>query len=275
MVVQQADDRLRHRRERTKQAITFAMEGKWEEEAEVNRLLVADFPNDVEAQNRLGKATSELGLYSEARAAFSRTLELDPGNLIAKKNLARLSVLSDDAPKALGGTRVPPHFFIEQMGKTGLVTLSDLPQRDVLAKSSAGEKVSLREAGARLEATTESVVLGKLDPRLSARLIGLMNGGNRYEGAISSVGEDRLVLFVKETYQHPSQKGRLSFPTRTDDSFKPYVWQGLRYKTGDDSDDDDGGGALGADDRAVVARRTRRGSSGFAAQANGEADEDE
>ena len=66
-----------------------------------------------------------------------------------------------------------------------------------------------------------------------------MNGGNRYQGAVSSVGEDRLFVFIKETYQHPSQKGRLSFPPSRDaalsgaaDGFKPYVWGGPAERAG-------------------------------------------
>ena len=107
-----------------------------------------------------------------------------------------------------------------------------------------------------------------------------MNGGNRYEGAVSSVGEDRLCVFIKETYQHPSQKGRLSFPPSRDaalsgagDAFKPYVWGGVRYAPGGFESD---GGVWDANDPdAILARRARRGANGFAALANGEEEEDD
>lgn len=275
MVVQHANDRLRNRRKRTKQAISFAMEAKWEEAADTNRLIIVDFPDDSEAYNRLGKAATELGLYSEARDAFSRTLELDPSNSIAKKNLQRLQALSDDTAKGPGGTRVPPHFFIEQTGKTGVAELTDLAQRDTLARVSTGEKVALQVAGARINASTEAGnVLGKLDSRVSSRLTVLMNGGNRYEGAVSSVAEDRLVIFIKETYQHPSQKGRLSFPSRGTGTTGPQAGPPPRQGSKDT------GPAAGEDQWSPEQPtpgppHASEASRGFAALANGEEQEDE
>ena len=281
MLAQKTDSKQKNRHERARQAIALALEGKWAAAVESNRRFVADFPDDREGYNRLGKAATEIGRYAEARAAFSRTLELDFGNLIAKKNLARLRSLVDDAPKATSGERVPPRFFIEQTGRTGIESLSDLPSNGALARVSPGERVALRAAGSRLEAVTQSGErLGRLSPRVSARLSTLMNGGNRYEGAVSSVGEDRLCVFIKETYQHPSQKGRLSFPPSRDaalsgaaDGFKPYVWGGLRNAPGGFESD---GGVWDANDPdAILARRARRGANGFAALANGEEEEDD
>ena len=281
MLAQRTDTKQKDRNERARQAIALALEGKWAAAVESNRRFVADFPDDREAYNRLGKAASELGRYAEARAAFSRTLELDSGNLIAKKNLARLQSLADDAPKAPGGQRVPPRFFIEQTGRTGIEPLGDLSPNGALAGVSPGERVTLRAAGSRLEAMAPcGERLGRFSPRVSARLIGLMNGGNRYEGAVSSVGEDRIAIFVKETYQHPSQKGRLSFPPSSDaavrgaaDGVKPYAWSGLRYSPG--GFDSDGGVWDAQDPDAILARRARRGANGFAALANGEEEEDD
>ncbi len=275
MVVQHANDRLRNRRKLTKQAISFAMEGKWGEAAETNRLIIVGFPDDSEAYNRLGKAATELGLYSEARDAFSRTLELDPSNPIAKKNLQRLQTLSDDTAKEPGGTRVPPHFFIEQTGKTGLEELTDLAQRDTLAKVSTGEKVALHIAGARINATTEAGnILGRLDSRVSSRLTALMNGGNRYEGAVSSVAEDRLVIFIKETYQNPSQRGRLSFPPKGHDTTRPHSWP-RRRQGSNDAESMAGEDQWSPDRPAPDPRHAHEASRGFAAFANGEEQEDE
>ena len=57
-----ADDRTRlFRQQRTQHAIQLAMQGQWQEAAAVNRAIIAVFPNDVDAYNRLGKALTELG----------------------------------------------------------------------------------------------------------------------------------------------------------------------------------------------------------------------
>src|SRR2546423_7490972 len=71
-------------------AIDRALASQWEEAVTTNRNILNIFPNDAEAYNRMGKALSELGRYSEARQAYNQTLKYSPNNTIAKKNLDRL-----------------------------------------------------------------------------------------------------------------------------------------------------------------------------------------
>ena len=52
----------RSRKQRTEAAIAFALARRWEEAAAENRSLVDEFPDDIEAANRLGKALKELGM---------------------------------------------------------------------------------------------------------------------------------------------------------------------------------------------------------------------
>lgn len=66
------EERLRAKRHSTERAIALAMASRWEEAAKVNRELLELFPDDVDAQNRLGKALTELGRFGEARYAYSR-----------------------------------------------------------------------------------------------------------------------------------------------------------------------------------------------------------
>jgi len=93
------EERNRFKRQRTEQAIQLAMAGRWEEAVAVNRAILELFPTDVDTYNRLGKALTELGHYREAREAYQKGLEIDPSNMIAKKNLARLATLREaEAP---------------------------------------------------------------------------------------------------------------------------------------------------------------------------------
>ena len=278
MVAHRVEGRIRVKRELTKQAISLATEGRWEEAAEKNRQIVATFPRDTEACNRLGKALSEIGQYSEARESFKKALAISPNNPIARKNLQRMEHLQDDSPQRSRHDRVPPTFFIEETGKTGITELQDHASSQVLASMSAGEQVELMEEKNRIVAkTTDGQYLGAIEPKLAIRLTALMRGGNKYAAATARVGEAGIGLFIRETYQHPSQKGKLSFPLRGRDEFRPYMWEGIRY----DADDEDEGAAVNASGswsdeggEAVETVRPNRRRSNFVLAADGDEHDD-
>ena len=212
-------------RQSSKQAIALAMEGRWREAVAANKSIIENYPNDVDAYNRLGRAYMELGEYSLARGAYSRAKELDPYNAIAEKNLRRLSHLRETGAISGGGFhRVEPQVFIEETGKAGVVKLYRLAPKEVLAEVDAGDKVDLKIADSNLIVeNSRQEYLGQVGPKHSQRLIKLMRGGNRYSATVISSSEDNLAVIIREVYQHPSQEGQLSFPSRGFDSLRPYV----------------------------------------------------
>jgi tetratricopeptide (TPR) repeat protein len=224
-----ADDRTRLlRRQRSQQAIQLAMQGQWQEAAAVNRAIIEVFPNDVDAYNRLGKALTELGHYSEAREAYGKTLELDPLNSIAEKNLARLATLGEGAAaRAEGGKKLSPQMFISEMGKTGTTVLTR-PATQAVARMTAGDEVFLRRQNNTLVVeSSQGEYLGEVEPKLGRRLIKLMEEGNQYAAAIATLSEQDVRVIIKETFQHPSQAGKVSFPPTAGDAFRPYTKEGL------------------------------------------------
>ena len=210
-----AVDRQGFRRDLAKRAVALAMKSRWAEAVNVNRAILAEFPNDVEAHNRMAKALAEVGRVAEARAAFASVLDLSPHNAIAKKNLERLGKLADGdsapAPSASAARRV----FIEESGKSDATPLINLGAAADLLKEAPGHPVTLSVDGRALKAHgIGDRCLGQVEPRLASRLIRLMRGGNRYEAAVKSVGEQEFVIMIRETFQHPSQKGSVSFLSR-------------------------------------------------------------
>jgi hypothetical protein len=207
----QAEDKTRMKRARTEQAIQFAMQSRWEEAIAANRQIIASFPDDAGAYNRLAKALSETGKIKEAREAYQKTLELEPSNNIARKNLERLAAAKAKAEPDKA-QQVDTSLFIEEMGKTGVTRVK--PQNlKLLATLSAGDEVALKTVGSRLTVETMAgEYLSDVEPRLAIRLTKLMDGGNQYAAAVAGIEEDSVRVIIKETFQHPSQVGRLSFP---------------------------------------------------------------
>src|ERR1700690_122859 len=122
----QPEERARLRRELNESAVRLALESKWDEAVEVNQRLLTLTPHDLSTLNRLGKALSEVGRYTEAKKAYADALEIDPGNNIARKNLDRLAQIGDDdgTTNRVGGhERIDPRLFIEETGKTGFTAL--------------------------------------------------------------------------------------------------------------------------------------------------------
>jgi tetratricopeptide (TPR) repeat protein len=216
MMAYQEDEWARQRRQSTKQAISLAMEGNWKEAVAVNRSIIEVFPDDVEALNRLGRAHLELGEYQEAEAAYRRTTEIDPYNAIAVKNLQRLSHLREVAAAGeVDADRLEPQYFIEEIGKAGVVRLEELAPPEVIARMVAGDRVQLRIDGTDLVVeNSRGVYLGRVEPEHGQRLARLMAGGNQYSAAIVSLTEGAVRIIVREVFREPGQAGRLSFPPK-------------------------------------------------------------
>ncbi|HET9109319.1 MAG TPA: tetratricopeptide repeat protein [Ktedonobacterales bacterium] len=212
----QPEERARQQRQLTEQAINLALESKWEEAVAVNRQLQSLFPRDLSTLNRLGKALSELGQYAEARQAYGEALEIDPTNNIARKNLDRLAALGDGAaaPRT-SHERLDPRLFIEETGKTGFTELLDVAPRQVLVRLTAGDQVYLSRDGnvlGVLNGARERI--GRIEPRLASRLIAFMEGGNQYAAGIAELRAHDVRIIIRETFQHPSQFGKVSFPAQ-------------------------------------------------------------
>jgi tetratricopeptide (TPR) repeat protein len=236
---QQEEEKARLRRRLSKEAVDLALQGRWEEAEALNRDIIEQFPSDVEAYNRLGRALTELGDFDGAKEAYLKALELAPENAIAKKNFARLTSLSESmatlkssphktsASKAQA-RRVASDLFITEIGKAGVVSLHDLASVEVLAKMGFGDQVHLKTKKQRLIVTSESgEYLGEVEPRQGLRLIKLTRGGNRYDAAILNVEEDKVQVIIKETYQHPSQVGHPSFPVKATEHLRTRVKESL------------------------------------------------
>ncbi len=240
----QPDERARLQRQLTDQAINLALESKWEEAVAVNHQLQGLFPRDLSTLNRLGKALSELGQYAEARQAYSEALEIDPTNGIARKNLDRLASLGDGATaRRPTHERMDPRLFIEETGKTGFTELLDLAPRQTLVRLTAGDQVYLsRDGNVLWVLNAEQERIGRIEARLASRLIKFMEGGNQYAAGIMELRSHDVRLIIRETFLHPSQFGKVSFPAQGGgETVRPYTKESLvRHNDEEDEYNEDG-----------------------------------
>lgn len=225
----QSEDKARLKRQATQEAISLAMQSRWQEAVAVNQGIIERFPTDVDAYNRLGRALTELGEYAQAREAYRQALDLNPQNTIARKNLIRLSLLREERQATEADHKlISPDLFIEERGRAGIVSLDNLASSDVLAKLVAGDQVNLRVEGQRLIVEDrQGISLGQVELRYASRLVKLIQGGNRYSAAIASLDQNGVKVAIKEAYQDPSQAGRLSFSLKDGDTFRPYIRSSL------------------------------------------------
>lgn len=236
MTQRATDEKAKLRRKLTEDAIRAAKESRWEDAVRINRTLLESIPDDVDSHNRLGKALSELGQYAEARAEYETAMRLDPTNAIARKNAHRLAQVKEaSASGPVAGDRIDPRFFVEETGKTGVTTLQNKAPIEVLARAAAGEPVSLRiEERHLVVVSSRGEALGQIEPKMALRLIELINGGNRYEAAILSLTDNQLRIIIRESYQHPSQVGRISFIPQETERVRAYI----RLSRQEDEDDE-------------------------------------
>ena len=246
----------RAKAQRTKEAIDMAMQARWSEAVELNMALTRDFPKDVDAFNRLGRAYMELGKYGLAREAYSQAQALDPYNAIAARNLRRLNDLSESDNEEVETDRVEPHQFIEELGKSGVVTLYDLSPKEDRARMVAGDRVTLRAESGNLNVyNSRGVFMGKVDIKFAPRLVRLMAGGNQYAASVVKSTMDMMTIIIRETYQHPSQAGKLSFPPKGMDEFRAFA--GDRKLEEDEDEDDSGYTIVGGDEDGEVLANDR------------------
>lgn len=244
-------ERQRNKRILADEAVKLAMQNRWQEAEEKNRDILHATPDDVEARNRLGKALSELGRYREAYDEYSVSLQRDPANVIAQKQVRRLQLLAEqgqsDVPSE-ARRKLDPKLLVEETGKTGIFPLPNKASQGILVRLAAGDELFLQVDGATIHIVDDrGDVLGELPSKDGSRLVKLMSGGNRYVAGVMSVGDRELRILVRELYQDATLVGKVSFPTRStgQSSVHAHLRAGLERRDIDEDDmpidDDDAG----------------------------------
>jgi tetratricopeptide (TPR) repeat protein len=247
------EKQLRLKQQRSKEAIDLAMQARWQEAVTINKEIVKDYPDDVDAYNRLGRAYMELGKYKLALEAYKSAVKLDPYNAIASRNIRRLNDIKDTGRAEVETEKVEPQQFIEEIGKAGVVTLNELAPKEKRARVVAGDRVVLKANGSMLTVEdSRGEYIGRADLKHAQRLARLMQGGNKYSAMVVKSTAEMMTLMIRETFQHPSQVGKLSFPPKGMEEFRAYGSDKFSKIGAEGEEDESGYTIIGGDDIEVL-----------------------
>jgi|SRR3989344_575478 len=185
-------------RDLAQDAISSALSGDWELAVKLNKSIISQKPSDADALNRLARAYSELGDFVKARKAAQEVLKFDPFNSIALKAINKWRGLKKgDEFKT---DSLAPQYFLEEPGKTKIVSLMHLGDSKLIAKLDAGDKMLFNTHSHRVSVTTaDNKYIGRLPDDLSARLRKLIKYGNEYVACVKSVDKKEVRIFIRET----------------------------------------------------------------------------
>ncbi|OGH19963.1 MAG: hypothetical protein A3D74_03635 [Candidatus Levybacteria bacterium RIFCSPHIGHO2_02_FULL_37_13] len=203
-------------------AIQTALAGDWQNATSINKALLNDNPNDIEALNRLAFAFTILGKIKQAKATYKKVLELDSLNPIAIRNMKRLTD-TKTLSKNTNNQSIPyvRNTFLEETGKTKIIELFNLAQPRIIANLRIGQPLttSIKRLKVFIH-DIEKQYIGALPDDIGKRLIRFIKGGNQYETFVRSANNHSVVVFIKEKKRATRFKNQPSFLQNND---KPSV----------------------------------------------------
>jgi len=208
------------------QAIQAAICANWQQAAKINQKILSFTKDDVEALNRLAMAQNCLGNIAEAQKLYKKVLSIDPYNIIAQKNLDKISKFTSTKPN--GGNTVPSNgndhnlskLFLFEPGKTKVINLLNLAPPQILASLHCGEQIIINPKNHAVTITTqEGTYLGALPDDLAHRLIAFIAGGNQYEACVKCSSPKTLTIFIREVFRSPKFASQPSFQCNPNNYF--------------------------------------------------------
>ena len=192
-------------------AVTAALAGDWKEAEKINKQILKGDKSDVDTLNRLARAYAEQGNLKKAKETAQKVLKINPFNQIANKSLKKWKSLRRGEKTVSGPSSAEA--FLEEPGKTKMVSLLHLGASSALAKLDAGDEVKLTPHKHRVSVTTlDGKYIGRLPDDIAAILRKLTKHGNEYQTLIKSVEPKDVRVFIRETKRSEKLKDVPSFP---------------------------------------------------------------
>jgi tetratricopeptide (TPR) repeat protein len=200
-------------------AVGYALSGDWNEALKFNLEILSVNPDDIDALNRLARCYSETGCTEKAVATSQKALKIDPVNPIANKCLLKWQTARPNGNHK--STTSPGESFLEESGRTKMVTLLNPGDYTVFACLDSGDEVKLAAFAHKVSVVDSAdKYIGCLPDDLAARLRNLLKKGNKYQVLVKSIDSKEVTVLIRET---ENKSGIASFPPEKMDyvSFTP------------------------------------------------------
>lgn len=193
-------------------AINSALKCDWSEAIKINKILLSQDKNDIEALNRLARAYFESGDIKRAKSTSLKVLKIEPSNKIAEKAVEKYQKVNLNNHKT-NGQNINASDFIEEMGTTKITQLLNLCSENIISSLDSGDEVFLSTHSHRVTVIThDKKYIGKLPDDLSARLRLLTKEGYEYRVIIMSANKENIKIIIKETKKGRGYEKINSFP---------------------------------------------------------------
>jgi hypothetical protein len=199
-------------------AIRAMLLGDWKNATTLNKALIDENPKDIDALNRLAYALTILGKIQDAKSTYRKVLKIDVLNQIAIRNIKKLTELGPkQIAKSFASMKGVNSIFLEETGKTKIISLVNIAQPKVIALLTTGQPVIITMKRSKIFVQDQNgQYLGVLPDDIGRRLTKLIKGGNTYEACVKSSTEHNVCVFIKETKRSSKYKNQPSFPQTAD-----------------------------------------------------------
>ena len=192
-------------------ATQFALKGDWKKAISTNKEILSLNKLDVQALNRIGKAQLELGKLKDSKKSYTKALQIDPLNTIARRNLKELEQMKD--AKTLQGKsqnksnleKLVRNDILIQTAARSAEFIIDKPNSRAIQNLVPGVELLIQASDSGVEITnSRKVALGTIEPRSALRLKTCIEGGSQFEVIFKDFFGHSGVIQILEIYREPS-----------------------------------------------------------------------
>lgn len=222
-------------------AIDAALNCRWEEALKLNKKIIKEDNQNTDALSRLARVYMEMGRLPLARKYYSSVIKIDPYNPIALKNLKIIKTIKSNGPvrepHTVSLTKLSASLFLQEPGKTKIVTLLKVAEPQKLSQVYCGMPVEMVSKNRKITIIDNyGNYLGAMPDDISHHLLRLLHGGNKYELFIKSIRVNGLAVLIKETFRSKRFKNQPSFLEHSDATLtSTEIFTSLDHQNGSES----------------------------------------